>query len=65
MTPTVRSAAEQASTVVAGTTLGAQFFGITIQDWASILAVVWLLWQLGWSAYGKWQEMRETRKKGG
>lgn len=64
MTPTARSAAEQASNVVAGTTLGAQFLGIGVQDWASILAVVWLLWQLGWSAYGKWKDLLAKRAEG-
>lgn len=58
MTPSTRHAAEQVSTAVAGTTVSMTVLGLAIQDWASILAVVWLLWQLGWSAHGKWKEAR-------
>jgi hypothetical protein len=60
---TVRNVSEQATTAVAGTTLGMQVLGISIQDWASILAVVWLIWQLGWSAYGKYKESKDHPDK--
>src|SRR5690606_10030199 len=63
MTSPVRQAAEQASNVVAGTTLGVTFLGITVQDWASILAAVWLIWQLGWSAYSKYKESKDPLTK--
>jgi len=58
MTSPSRSAAEQASNVVAGTTIGFTVLGISVQDWASILAALWLIWQFGWSIYGKWKESR-------
>lgn len=49
----IRYTMEQASNVVATGTIGVTILNITVQDWAAILAGVWILLQMGWWIYSK------------
>jgi hypothetical protein len=44
---------EQTSNVIATGTIGVTILGVTVQDWAAILAGVWILLQMSWWIYSK------------
>ena len=47
---------EQTSNVIATGTIGVTVLGITVQDWAAILAGVWIILQMGWWIYTKFKD---------
>lgn len=51
--PQLRPVMEQTSNALAVGTVGFTVLGIPIQDWAALLAAVWILLQMGWWIYTK------------
>ena len=49
----IRHTMEQTSNVIATGTIGVTILGVTVQDWAAILAGVWILLQMSWWIYSK------------
>lgn len=52
----VRVSLEHASNTVAAATVGITVLGISVQDWAAILAGVWIILQMGWWIYTKFKD---------